>query len=233
LGPKELGELRDDSVREPGAHVVLEVTDTGCGMDEATLERLFDPFFTTKFTGRGLGMSAVLGIMRAHRGGIAVESHPGGGTRVRVVFPAIEAPALPAAEPPRAPAPIGRAPRRESVLVVDDENMVRDLCKELVIRLGFTVLTAEDGEAALHVLEAHPEVRGVILDYAMPKMNGMAALAEIRRRWPRIPVILSSGYAEAEAMATTEGPAPDAFMPKPYTSQTLRDTLLRVLQIRP
>ncbi|OGV76056.1 MAG: hypothetical protein A3K19_02400 [Lentisphaerae bacterium RIFOXYB12_FULL_65_16] len=227
-----LSRSRTEEKPPPGRFVVLEVTDTGCGMDEATQERLFDPFFTTKFTGRGLGMCVVMGIVSGHKGAITVDSALGRGTTVRVLFPAGEAkaaaqPAAPTAEATPAPEGEGRA---ATVLVVDDEDMVRCVCKEMVEALGYTVITARDGQDGVDTFRQHAgQIDGVILDVSMPRMDGLQALAELRRVRPDVRVILSSGYAEHEAARRFAGSGSVAFIHKPYVLNTLRQTLRRVL----
>jgi signal transduction histidine kinase/CheY-like chemotaxis protein len=214
----------------PGLYACLEVTDSGSGMDEATLQRLFDPFFTTKFTGRGLGMSAVLGIVRGHKGAIMVESVPGKGTTVSVQFPAVDAgqsrPAAPSARP-QEPADLSLS---GMVLVVDDEKAVRDVGIALVSHLGFKPIGAADGEEALRVFEEHgEELAFVLLDMTMPRMDGITALREMKRRRPDACVILCSGFGERDAAerAAVEGAA--GFIQKPYGLEQLKTTILGAL----
>ncbi len=161
---------------EPGRYVALVVSDTGCGMDESVQQRLFEPFFTTKFTGRGLGMSAVLGVVRGHKGAICIESAPGAGTTIRVLFP-VDEPADAAhpkegaerEQPNESPSPVMEG----MILLVDDEESVRRVAERMLTRVGFTVVCAEDGEEALRVLEQHKSrITCVLLDLTMPKMDG-------------------------------------------------------------
>jgi len=214
----------------PGLYACLEVTDSGNGMDEATLQRLFDPFFTTKFTGRGLGMSAVLGIVRGHKGAIMVQSVPGGGTTVSVLFPAVEAgeksPPVPSGRP-QEPADFSLS---GMALVVDDEKAVRDVGIALVSYLGFKPIGAADGEEALQLFERHGgELAFVLLDMTMPRMDGITALREMKRRKPDARVILCSGFGEQDAAerAASEGAA--GFIQKPYGLEQLKTTILEVL----
>ena len=221
----------------PGRFVFLEVSDMGCGMDEETQRCLFDPFFTTKFTGRGLGMSAVVGIVRGHKGAIVVESEVGKGTKIRVLFPVPGA----GGEEARSREEAVSVPSGEgvvggfsgTVLVVDDEEAVCDLCREELEGFGFTVLTAEDGEEGVRVFREHAgEITCVILDFMMPKMDGVAAFKELTRIRPDVRVILSSGYDQQEALRLFAGQGLSGFIQKPYTLANLRDTLRLVVPDR-
>jgi PAS domain S-box-containing protein len=194
-----LSRSRLDEKPSPGRFVRMEVTDDGCGMDESTLQRLFDPFFSTKFTGRGLGMASVLGIVRAHKGAIMVDSLPGRGTAVTILLPA----ALPAVatEPTRETArPETLRPPARTVLVADDEQPVRDMIMAYLHRLGFETLGAADGEEAVAVFREHADdIVCALMDLTMPRRNGIEAAAELRALRPDVPVILCSGFDEASA----------------------------------
>jgi two-component system, cell cycle sensor histidine kinase and response regulator CckA len=211
----------------PGSLVVLRVRDNGCGMDRATLDRIFDPFFTTKFTGRGLGLAAALGILRAHRAGIHVESRPGEGSTFTVLFP-------PAAHPARAPRPSAThaGPLAGRILIVDDEPAVRQMAEAALARHGFSVEAVEHGQAALNWLQDHDAaVDLLLLDLAMPVLSGDATLAAVRSRYRDILVICSSGYGEQEARERF-GPGAVAFLQKPYTASQLADAVARALKAR-
>jgi CheY-like chemotaxis protein len=223
----------------PGRHVYLQVEDNGCGMTPEVQQRLFEPFYTTKFTGRGLGMAAVLGIMRSHHGAIVVQSTPGLGTQVRVLFP-LWRPAkdsLPQQAPPEVrPAAEGQAPpygdeqagasgHGRVVLVADDEPMVREMCQALLEEWGYTVLLAADGAQAVEVFRENAErIACVILDLTMPRLDGFGALKAMREIQPDVHVVLSSGYSQREALQRF-GDDVTTFVQKPYRADMLREVL--------
>ena len=190
-------------------------------MDAAVKARIFDPFFSTKFTGRGLGLAAVAGIVRGHKGAIVVTSAPGKGTTFAVLFP-------PAAHGGhiRTPDPAASAVEQGSgvVLVIDDEQLVRDLAKKALERYGYTVLVADGGLAAIDVLKRYPgKIDLALLDLSMPGMSGEEALPELRKIRSDVKVIVSSGYSEGEAMTMFRGQRVSGFIQKPYTSATLAE----------
>ena len=227
-----LGNSRLEEKPPPGRFAFIEVSDTGCGMDEETQHRLFDPFFSTKFAGRGLGMSALQGIVRGHKGAIMVDSDVGKGTTIRVLFPAMakgKRKQKPSVVPVSTPSE--KAAFSGTALLVDDELVLRDLCKTILEHFGFRVLTASDGEECVKVFSAHAdEITCVILDLTMPKMDGAAAFIELNRIRPDVPVILSSGYDKTEATRRFTGKGLAGFIQKPYEIKTLRNELERVLK---
>ncbi|HJV22281.1 MAG TPA: response regulator [Holophagaceae bacterium] len=227
LTAEELAAEFPGQVLAPGPYVRLEVEDDGCGMDAETIGRIFDPFFTTKFTGRGLGLSAMLGIVRGHRAGIRVESRPEQGTTFTLIFPAGEA--APAAEPPRVQPEANSLSGR--VLVVDDEEIVRDLAEIALESLGLEVMLAKDGLEAVAMVELHgPRLDLLLMDLTMPRMDGAEAFRIIRALHPRLPVILTSGYTEAESLRAMAGLQPDAFLQKPFRVPDLQGCVASLLR---
>jgi CheY-like chemotaxis protein len=209
----------------PGQYVFLEVHDTGSGMSEETLAKIFDPFYTTKFAGRGLGLSAVLGIVRAHKGALKVYSKPGSGTTFKVLFPAS---ANPMGHQPAAVArELGGS---GTILVVDDEEIVRQTARHTLERYGYKTLTAKDGASAVDVYRRQPDDIGlVLLDLTMPVMNGEEALRHMQLINPRVRVLLTSGYNEVEAVQRFSGKGLAGFIQKPYTAAALAEKVKEVL----
>ncbi|MBP7618648.1 MAG: PAS domain-containing protein [Geothrix sp.] len=199
-------------VMAPGNYVVLEVSDTGCGIPPEALTRIFDPFFTTKATGRGLGLSALLGILRAHQGGVRVTSRPSGGTTVTIYLPSHD-PEEPQVKPSK----------RAQILVVDDEPMILLNASELIAGLGLDVVTAKNGREALEWIQGNPHGFSLILmDQIMPGVDGRTTARLIHQLDPEVPIILSSGFS----LETSElGEDIAGFLPKPYSLAQLRRTL--------
>ncbi|HWC95331.1 MAG TPA: PAS domain S-box protein [Candidatus Sulfopaludibacter sp.] len=209
-----------------GDYVSLEVSDTGIGMNEETLARIFDPFFTTKFTGRGLGLAAVQGIVRSHRGALKVHSRPGGGTTFQVMFPAVQAAALP--KPPVVSHVLGG---RELILVIDDEDVIRRTARASLERYGYTVAVAENGAEGVKVFQVLADnIAVVILDMTMPVMGGEEAFRQIKLIRPDARILLSSGYNEVEAVRRFTGKGLAGFIQKPYSSAILVEKVKSVIE---
>ncbi|HEX9009492.1 MAG TPA: ATP-binding protein [Holophagaceae bacterium] len=199
----------------PGSYATLEVSDTGCGMTQEVRERIFDPFFTTKFTGRGLGLSAMLGILRSHHGSLKVYSEPGRGSVFKLFFPAQ---ATAAEERPTVQSGAWWQ-GRGVLLVVDDEAPARAVARGLAEAHGFQVLEAADGQEALGLFELrHRELSAVLMDLTMPHLDGRRAFLRMHEINPGVPVVMTSGYSEEDVVADFLGRGLAGFLAKPYQS---------------
>jgi len=220
-------ELKQQFLSAPlgaGPYVVIEVSDDGGGMTAETMERIFEPFFTTKFTGHGLGLAAVMGIVRSHGGGVSVASEAGKGSTFTIAFPSAEGSAPPMAVP-QTVTPFTRA--GGLALVVDDEAHVRTLVAKILSTLGFTVVTAVDGLDGVEAFRRDADkLRIVLLDMTMPRMDGEAAFLEMNRINPQVPVVLMSGFSEKLTLERFIATKPAGFLAKPFDLKTIQRRVL-------
>ena len=210
----------DDVMLAPaGRYVLIEVKDDGPGMDDETRRHVFEPFFTTKEHGHGIGLAAVLGIVRAHEGGMRLRTSYGRGATFQVLWPAA------AIQPGRAPTP-PPVPNTRVVLVIDDEDLVRDVVARMIEDLGYGTMTATDGAAGLALVDANPTtIDAVLVDMTMPRMSGRDVIEQLRARRPKLPIIVCSGFDR-------DGHGPvhaDAYLPKPFRIDVLERTLAKLL----
>ncbi len=211
----------------PGDYAYLEVSDSGAGMSPETQARIFEPFFTTKFTGRGLGLAAVLGIVRGHKGALKVYSELGKGSSFKLLLPAgRNEPARPRAERIAETLPNAGG----TILIVDDDINVRKVTSHLVEGLGFRTLEAADGAEALRIYREHASrILCVLMDLTMPRLDGEETFRELRKLQPDVRVLLMSGYNEQDAIARFVGKGLAGFIQKPFMIEELEKQLQRLL----
>ncbi|MBI5485346.1 MAG: response regulator, partial [Deltaproteobacteria bacterium] len=223
---------RDDKdylgkVITPGSYICLNVTDNGCGMDEGTKRRIFEPFYTTKFTGRGLGMSAVLGIITAHNGALQLTSQQGLGTTFKVYLPVQNSEPAGELRPHVAVMPWQGS---GTVLLVEDEPQIIMVAKELIQTLGFSVIEAVNGQAALELYQKNSEyITLVLTDIGMPVMDGYQLIRELKKLNPELPIIVSSGFGDVEVTSRIRENIAGC-VSKPYSFAQLRDVLRGVVE---
>src|SRR6185369_9089560 len=215
----------------PGRYIAIDITDSGCGMDKETQQRIFEPFYTTKFTGRGLGMSSVMGIIKSHNGAILLYSEPGSGSTFKVLLPVIsEQQDVIQSGPPDGEFP---KPYRDStgkVLVVDDEELVREVCGEYLKDMGLQTLSAADGMEAVDIFSRNVnDISLVILDLTMPNMDGVVSLREMRQIQPDAKILISSGHATQTTEKFFTDDQPDGFIQKPFQKKELQDKIDGIL----
>ncbi len=227
----QLREARHGQDLQPGEYIAFEVQDEGCGMSEDTLKRIFDPFFTTKFTGRGLGLAAVLGIVRAHKGAFLVESKLGHGSTFRMLLPPTAKPLPKNSTPPMPDDNVLLLQKPGLFLVVDDEPEVRKLAASVLERLGHRVALASDGYEALALaLASGDRYTAILLDLTMPGLDGPTTLRELRQMQLNLPVLVMSGYSEYDVRQRFPRDPMLAFLPKPFTAADLQRRLRELLQ---
>jgi CheY-like chemotaxis protein len=218
-------------VSDSGSEIFMQVRDSGSGMSETTKAKMFDPFFSTKFAGRGLGLAAVSGIVRGHKGKMQVDSIPGQGTTFRVTFPAERSERL--ADVARLPdKPLPMVPRGSgAILVVDDESALREMAGVILQNSGYTVLAAKDGREAVELFrQGSRKIAAVLLDMTMPVMGGHEAFRLIREIQPGVPIVMSSGYSELAAREELGSDAVAGFIQKPYTAAKLVASIQEALE---
>jgi PAS domain S-box-containing protein len=214
---------------ENETYACLEIRDTGCGIEEKDIDKVFDPFFSGNFTGRGLGLAIVIGIIKAHGGAVAVDSKKEAGSSFKVYLPVV---AESIAQKPDEMILASDMKTGGTVLLVEDEEMIRNMTTSMLTRMGFKVLEAIDGVDAVEIFQKHQdEIDVVVSDLTMPRMDGWETLAALRRIRPDLPVILATGNDESIAIAGGHLESPQAFLYKPYKKSTLKESLAKAMSI--
>jgi len=210
-----------------GRYIFLEVSDSGCGMNSATQQKLFEPFFTTKFTGRGLGMSAVLGIVRGHHGAMMLYSEVGKGTTFKVLFPLVKNSTI---TPPTSATEQTHWQGSGTILIVDDEETIRETASAMLEEMGFNIVTATDGLEGVELYRQHQQkIVAVLMDMTMPNLDGAGCFHALKQINPQVKVILSSGYNEQDSTQKFDSQGLAGFIQKPYWPESLENTLRKVL----
>ncbi|MDX8412778.1 MAG: response regulator [Mariprofundales bacterium] len=212
---------------QAGVFVALDVTDNGCGMNEATIQRIFEPFFTTKFTGRGLGMSAILGIVQSHHGALLLDSEPNQGSHFRLLLPPTEKPLV---EPVPSATVEPSATLSGLVLIVDDEEVIREMATEVLEEIGLRTIMAENGQEGVELFRQHQSaIAVVLLDMTMPIMDGERCFHALRAIREDIPVVVASGYAEQDVFQVFGENNLAGFLHKPFNIETLQQTMQKIV----
>ncbi len=213
-----------------GSYALLQVRDTGSGISQQTLTRIFDPFFTTKFTGRGLGLAAVLGIIKGHKGGLRIESEEGKGTLFEVIFPLVTS-STTADVPEKDKTSLVKG-EGKSILVIDDEASVIELLADVFTENNFMVMSALDPVKGIEIYrQYHGKISMIVLDYSMPVMDGKAAFDELLKINNDVKVLLCSGYSEEETLSAFGIDRPMGFLQKPYKPDVLVQQVSKILSI--
>jgi two-component system cell cycle sensor histidine kinase/response regulator CckA len=220
-----------DDIHE-GFYVYIEVSDSGCGMDEKTLTKIFDPFFTTKFTGRGLGLASVLGIIRQHQGALKVQSTLGKGSTFRILFPSLEKPASLPEEPPSQNG-MKSWKGQGTILLIEDEEIVRNTVQKMLQKFGFRTLSTGDGQEALELLRrSSSEICAILLDVTIPKMHLREIFAQFKKISPTLPILLTSGHPQQDVERELEEEGDFEFLQKPYLPKLLQKKLQELLKFQ-
>jgi len=229
FSPGHLNKDHLGKVIAPGCYACLEVTDNGCGMDDETKRRVFEPFYTTKFTGRGLGMSATLGIITAHKGSLQLTSSPGRGTTISVLLPIYKTESVSSKSSQKDAAVSWQG--SGTVLLVEDEEQIAMLAKAMMTRLGFTVILAPNGREALELYRNNAaRIAVVVTDMGMPIMDGYTLFRELKILNPELPIIISSGFGDSVVTSKIARKEISGLLSKPYGFEQLRNVLQSVME---